>query len=92
MIRLEIDEKKSLEKQFSEAKKEWDTVRKRGNDTKCWPDGMYMNLLRSKMMRIRKMKKLEADIEDNSRWEIPEKVDFEYNHRDFYRKDDKWKD
>lgn len=85
MIHLEIDEKKSLEKQFTEAKREWNHVRTRGNDTRCWTDGMYMNLLRAKMMRIRKMKKLEADIEDISWWEIPEKVDFEYNHRDSYK-------
>lgn len=85
MIHLEIDER-PLDKQFTEAKREWHHVRTRGNDTRCWTDGMYMNLIRSKMMRIRKMKKLEADIDDISGWEIPEKVDFEYNHRDSYKK------
>lgn len=85
MIHLEIDER-PLDKQFNEAKREWHHVRTRGNDTRCWTDGMYMNLIRSKMMRIRKMKRLEADIDDISGWEIPEKVDFEYNHRDSYKK------
>ena len=85
MIYLEIDER-PLDKQFTEAKREWHHVRTRGNDTRCWTDGMYMNLIRSKMMRIRKMKRLEADIDDISGWEIPEKVDFEYNHRDSYKK------
>lgn len=85
MIHLEIDER-PLDKQFTEAKREWHHVRTRGNDTRCWTDGMYMNLIRSKMMRIRKMKRLEADIDDISGWEIPEKVDFEYNHRDSYKK------
>lgn len=85
MIHLEIDSDKSLDKQFAEAKKEWQHVKRRGNDTRCWTDGMYMNLIRSKMIRLRKMKRVDFENEDISKWEIPEKVDYEFNHRDLYK-------
>lgn len=86
MILLNVDRDRSLDAQYKEAMKEWRHVRLKGNDTKCWPDGMYMNLVRSKIIRLSKMKKNEIHDADFSGWEIPEKVDFEYNHRQSYKK------
>lgn len=91
MITLAIDQKKSVETQFNEAKKEWKEIKLRGNDTKCWTDGQCMNLIRAKMIQLRSMMRLDPEDEDISRWKIPEKVDFEFNHRQTYKKGKKTK-
>ena len=85
MIPLSVDDAKSIDEQFREAEAEWKTIRLRGSDTGCWTDGMCMNLIRSKMVRLLKLKKSEKDMEDFSEWEIPEKVDYEYNHRESFK-------
>ena len=70
-----------LKTQAKEAIKEWQEVYRNGQNTKVWTDGMYLNLLRGKIIRIGKLiKEKEPDFTlADIHVEVPEKMDFEYS-------------
>lgn len=85
MIPLYISEE-PYSKQFLAARKAWSHIKRYGNDSGCWSDGMCMNLIRLKMIRLRKLQRVEVKGEELPGWDIPEKVNFDYNHRAKRRK------
>lgn len=66
------------EKQFKAATKEWKRVFKEGADIDVWSDGLVLNLIRSKMIRLRNLERSNNQDADFSGWVIPEKVSFLY--------------
>lgn len=84
-IPLYILDDVSVDDQFAEAKKEWRKTKNRGADAGCWTDGMYMNLIRAKMIRLKRLKMNKNGGEEIPGWDIPAKVSFEFNHRKTWR-------
>lgn len=61
--------------QFKDALREWKRIKKEGSNFRdIWTDGMYLNLIRMRMIRLKKM------IGDKE-LEIPEKMDYEFMAR-----------
>ncbi len=61
--------------QFKDAEREWKRIKKEGSNYQdIWTDGMYLNLIRSRMIRLKKM------IGDKE-LEIPDKLSYEFNVR-----------
>lgn len=61
--------------QFKDADREWKRIKKEGSNYQdIWTDGMYLNLIRSRMIRLKKM------IGDKE-LEIPDKLSYEFNVR-----------
>ena len=70
----------SYEKQFEEAAKEWQKIKDTGANIAEWTDGQVLNMIRSKMIRLKKLikeRKASNDISEEA-FIIPEKMDFEY--------------
>ena len=68
------------EKQFDDAARTWREVKRSGAGIDVWTDGQVLNMIRSKMIRLKKFIKAKRgadDISDES-FIIPEKMDFEY--------------
>ena len=75
------------DKQFIEAEKRWKDVKKNGANMEIWTDGQVLNLLRNKMIRLKKF--MRKGIEDDDileKFVIPEKVDFEFDAKKEGRK------
>lgn len=86
MIPLYISDDAPLESQYKDAADEWNRIKLRGNDTGCWTDGMCMNLLRNKMRTIKFRMKGKMSEEYISSLELPDKVSYEYCHRESWKK------
>lgn len=81
MITLAIEDKK-LDDQFRAARKEWDSVYRNGGDTGgVFTDGQYLNLIRWKLIELkRKIKEKSGKEElDLTEFDIPIKVAFTYD-------------
>ena len=77
LFKLFIYDNVAYSAQFKVAEEEWKNVRKNGSDIDAWTDGQYLNLIRSKMIELKKLAKRQKPDADFSGWVIPEKVPFE---------------
>ena len=67
------------EKQFADSYEKWKEIKKNGANNEVWTDGQVLNLIRSKMIRLKKFIREERGFDDIlTGFEIPEKVDFEF--------------
>lgn len=74
------------EKQFRDSEKRWKEIKKNGANIDVWTDGMVLNLIRSKMIRLKKLIREERKDNILDEFVIPEKVDFEFEVRRARRK------
>ena len=73
MIPLYISDT-SLQDQFKEAKSMWNKVRKNGADDRTFTDGMWLNLIRWKMIELKKLIKKRSGIENLEGYDIPDRM------------------
>ena len=71
------------EVQYKATLAEWKKIRQKGAEDPTWSDGQWLNLLRSKILRLYNLKRKESKSENLPGWEIPEKVSFDFTARRF---------
>ena len=81
MVKLTISEDKPIAEQLKEAFATWENIHQNGANADVWTDGMVLNLVRKKIIRLKKMLKEDVMADKYKRLlekEVPPKSDYEY--------------